>query len=235
VDPFHVDREDRAETPASASSAKAPERPCGRELAFQRPPVEYVPTGDFALSIMDLAHLSVQTSWREGKRQRLEGCLNDFVASLYLVAEAIKAHRIEQERRRREAEEEQKRRWEEQRRQEEEAKRAKGLEEVVGHWRFTYHYDFGDDWEHDVHVERILEAAAGPIIHCIDGGRACPPEDCGGPLGYQRMLEVLANPKDEEHANMKRWVGKRYDAEAFNVAVVNKKLVQLAKKRVRGR
>lgn len=104
---------------------------------FRRPPVEYVPTGDFTLSILDLAHLSVQTSWRDGKRQRVEGCLNDFVSSLYVTADAIKAHRIEQARQRKQAEEEQKRRWEEQRRQEEEAKRAKELEEVVGHWRFA--------------------------------------------------------------------------------------------------
>jgi hypothetical protein len=104
---------------------------------FQRPPLECVPTGDFTLSILDLAHLSVQTSWRDGKRQRVEGCLNDFVASLYVVADAIKTHRIEQEWRRKEAEEEQKRRWEEQRRQEDEAKRAKELEEVIGQWRFA--------------------------------------------------------------------------------------------------
>lgn len=95
---------------------------------------------------------------------------------------------------------------------------------------FTYRYDFGDDWEHEIVVERILEKVSGPDIACTGGARAGPPEDCGGSPGYQRMLEILANPKDEEHADMRAWVGKRYDPEAFDVAAVNKKLATLAKR-----
>lgn len=96
--------------------------------------MEYVPTGDLTLSILGLAHLSVQTSWRDGKRRRVEDCLNEFVASLYVVAEAIKSHRLAQERHRREAEEAETRRQEERRRQEEEAKRAKELQDVIADW-----------------------------------------------------------------------------------------------------
>jgi hypothetical protein len=104
---------------------------------LQRRPVEYVPTGDLTLSIRNLPHLSVRTAWRDGKRQRIEGCLNDFISSLYVVADAIKAHRAEQERRHRQYEEEAKRRREEQLRAEEAARRVKELQEVIRDWRLA--------------------------------------------------------------------------------------------------
>ena len=53
--------------------------------------------------------------------------------------------------------------------------------------------------------------AATSTIRCTGGARACPPEDCGGPPGYAHMLEVLANPKDEEHAEMKQWAPRGFD------------------------
>lgn len=51
--------------------------------------------------------------------------------------------------------------------------------------RFTYVYDFGDWWEHEVRVEAATSAdVRGPVPRCIDGNGTCPPEDCGGPAGY---------------------------------------------------
>jgi hypothetical protein len=88
---------------------------------------------------------------------------------------------------------------------------------------FLYRYDYGDNWEHDVVVERVVAGAEGVIV-CVDGARACPPEDCGGPHGYAHLLEVLANPKDEEHAEMKAWVGPGFDPERFVTGAVKKKL-----------
>lgn len=95
--------------------------------------------------------------------------------------------------------------------------------------RFIYHYDFGDDWEHEVTVERVMARGDESIV-CIDGARACPPEDCGGASGYARLLCVLANPNDEEHAEMRRWVGRGFDPEKFDVTDVNKKLATLSKR-----
>lgn len=94
---------------------------------------------------------------------------------------------------------------------------------------FLYHYDFGDDWEHDVTVERMMDGD-DETIECTGGAQACPPEDCGGPHGYARLLEVLANPKDAEYAEMKEWVGRRFDPEKFNLAAVNKKLATLSRR-----
>ncbi|MFZ1730822.1 MAG: DUF1186 domain-containing protein [Bacteroidota bacterium] len=62
-----------------------------------------------------------------------------------------------------------------------------------------YEYDFGDDWRHEILLEEILEAEEGvQYPRCIDGARACPPEDCGGPYGYAEMLETLKHPEEDE-------------------------------------
>jgi hypothetical protein len=104
-----------------------------------------------------------------------------------------------------------------------------------------YLYDFGDGWEHEIAVEQVLPAAeAGSAIPtCIDGQRRTPPEDCGGVGGYERLLEVLADPDADEHADMMKWVGKSFDPERFDQAAVDAKLRALAglrgPARVRGR
>jgi hypothetical protein len=95
--------------------------------------------------------------------------------------------------------------------------------------RLIYLYDFGDDWEHEVTVERVMAEGDESFV-CVDGARACPPEDCGGASGYARLLEVLANPNDEEHAEMRKWVGRGFDPEKFDVTAVNKKLASLSKR-----
>ncbi|MBA3393462.1 MAG: plasmid pRiA4b ORF-3 family protein [Deltaproteobacteria bacterium] len=70
---------------------------------------------------------------------------------------------------------------------------------------FLYEYDFGDGWEHDVRVTKVTTVAKAPRPRCIAGARACPPEDCGGPSGYQNLLEALRDPKHEEHDSMVMW------------------------------
>jgi hypothetical protein len=98
--------------------------------------------------------------------------------------------------------------------------------------RFTYRYDFGDDWEHDVAVESVIANGAQGIV-CSGGARACPPEDCGGAHGYANVLGVLANPDDDEFASMKKWVGRRFDPERFDIAAVNKRLATFSKRLAR--
>ena len=86
----------------------------------------------------------------------------------------------------------------------------------VGGARAQYEYDFGDGWEHDVELEAVGRREPGTTYpRCLAGERACPPEDCGGPPGYERLLEILSNPADEEYDEMLAWVGGRFDANAF--------------------
>jgi hypothetical protein len=84
-------------------------------------------------------------------------------------------------------------------------------------------YDYGDGWEHAVVVEAIVD---GPKSRprCVDGAGACPPEDCGGPTGYQHLLEVLADPTDEEHQDMAAWAGP-FNPTVFDPAVATKAML----------
>jgi hypothetical protein len=87
--------------------------------------------------------------------------------------------------------------------------------------RLRYEYDFGDGWEHDVLVEKIVPAHPERAAVCVAGRRACPPEDCGGPWGYAELLEILADPKHEEHAERREWLGRKFDPEEFDMAATN--------------
>jgi hypothetical protein len=71
--------------------------------------------------------------------------------------------------------------------------------------RFTYLYDFGDDWTHEV----VVLGPGGDAAGCVDGSGACPPEDCGGPSGYTELLTALTDPRHPEHQAMREWVGDR--------------------------
>lgn len=94
--------------------------------------------------------------------------------------------------------------------------------------KFIYDYDFGDSWEHEVKVEKVLPADHNfkhPV--CVGGENACPPEDCGGIPGYYRLLEILADPKNPEHEEMKEWVGEELDPTRFNCEEANAFLAQI--------
>ncbi|MGH8699874.1 MAG: plasmid pRiA4b ORF-3 family protein [Burkholderiales bacterium] len=101
------------------------------------------------------------------------------------------------------------------------------LDEVLAGQRikFRYVYDMGDDWLHEIKVEKI--AASEPSVQyprCTGGARACPPEDCGGFPGYQNVLEAMADPKHPEHEEMLEWIGGEWDPEAFDMDAVNARL-----------
>ena len=95
--------------------------------------------------------------------------------------------------------------------------------------KFIYEYDFGDSWEHEILIEKILPEAEGkkaPV--CLKGKRACPPEDIGGIWGYAEFLEVIHDLKHPEHEGMLEWVGGQFDSEAFDLAEVNERLKRIA-------
>jgi Plasmid pRiA4b ORF-3-like protein len=91
--------------------------------------------------------------------------------------------------------------------------------------RFMYVYDFGDDWVHDVSVEKVFSGNSGSEVPvCLGGKRHRPPEDCGGVHGYREFLKAIRSPGHEEHASMLEWVGGSFDPEAFDLAFVNRAL-----------
>lgn len=82
----------------------------------------------------------------------------------------------------------------------------------------VYEYDFGDSWAHEMVVTAVLPQASrlGAAL-CLDGARACPPEDCGGAPGYHDFVEAISDPKHEEHESMLEWAGGAFDPEAFDL------------------
>jgi Plasmid pRiA4b ORF-3-like protein len=88
--------------------------------------------------------------------------------------------------------------------------------------QFSYQYDFGDNWQHEVIIETIESV---PLVlkfaACIDGQRACPPEDCGGTGGFEDFLGAVTDPTHKDHVNYVQWVGGPFDPEAFSVAATN--------------
>jgi hypothetical protein len=89
---------------------------------------------------------------------------------------------------------------------------------------FTYEYDFGDSWEHQLVLEKVLPVEPGAHYpRCLDGARATPPEDVGGIWGYVHFLEAIRDPEDPEHEEYLYWVGGTFDPEAFDSRTVNRR------------
>jgi|SRR6185436_373986 len=93
---------------------------------------------------------------------------------------------------------------------------------------FEYVYDFGDGWEHEVAIECGVNKKKGVRYPaCIEGARACPPEDVGAIPGYQVFLKAIKNKRHPEHKEMLAWIGGHFDPEAFDVESVNRQLARL--------
>ncbi len=91
--------------------------------------------------------------------------------------------------------------------------------------RISYTYDMGDDWEHDVKLEEVRPYEPGIILPlCLDGACACPPEDCGGVGGYEELIEALKDAKHPRHKELKEWLNRPFDPEAFNLDETNRAL-----------
>ena len=90
-------------------------------------------------------------------------------------------------------------------------------------FRFDYEYDFGDSWHHEILWEGCPKEESGrkyPL--CVEGERACPPEDCGGIWGYPNFIEAIENPNHERHEEILEWIGGSFDPEAFDPTAASK-------------
>jgi hypothetical protein len=93
---------------------------------------------------------------------------------------------------------------------------------------FCYLYDFGDGWEHELVLEesRYFNPELRTELACLDGQRACPPEDVGGVPGYFEFLNALKDPNHEEHESYKEWSGGNFDSERFDPESINWELMR---------
>lgn len=108
---------------------------------------------------------------------------------------------------------------------------AKGkLFRLVKHGdRFGYLYDFGDNWAHQVTVEKIIAAQPGVRYpRCVAGQGACPPEDVGGPWGYDEFQTALTDPSHPDHDERLEWAGGPFDPHRFDLDEADRALEWLA-------
>ncbi|MFH0959121.1 MAG: plasmid pRiA4b ORF-3 family protein [Pseudomonadota bacterium] len=93
---------------------------------------------------------------------------------------------------------------------------------------FRYLYDFGDGWEHELTIEEnnYFNPERGIELTCLEGERACPPEDVGGVPGYVEFCKILKDPHNEEYETYMEWSGGDYDSERFDVDPINLELMK---------
>lgn len=95
---------------------------------------------------------------------------------------------------------------------------------------FTYTYDMGDSWEHDLRPSRPREMAAGEAeFQLRDAVGSCPPDDSGGAPGFEYMLECLDNPESDERANYVEWLGTEVWDQVADLATLSARLGKVAK------
>ena len=93
---------------------------------------------------------------------------------------------------------------------------------------FIYRYDFGDSWEHELVLEdsRYVNPELRTELACLEGERACPPEDVGGVHGYFEFYNALKDPSHEEHESSVEWSGGDFDSVRFDFESVNRELMK---------
>lgn len=85
----------------------------------------------------------------------------------------------------------------------------------------SYEYDFGDGWRHTIAFEEILPREEGVNYpRCIAGERACPPEDVGGPPGYEQFCKAVSYKNSPDHEDMLEWCGGWFDPNWFDLDLV---------------
>ncbi len=91
------------------------------------------------------------------------------------------------------------------------------LEELINRKErnFSYLYNFGESWEHKLVLEesRYFNPELRTKLACLEGERACPPEDVGGVPGYFEFCNALKNPSHEAHESYMEWSGGGFDSE----------------------
>ena len=100
--------------------------------------------------------------------------------------------------------------------------------------KLDYLYDFGDNWQHSLTLEMIIDDLTIPFPICCAGDLNCPPEDVGSLPGFYDFLKIMAKSKHPEHKELKEWVNSKlvsfegkYDPEKFYLERTNWTLLNL--------
>jgi len=103
---------------------------------------------------------------------------------------------------------------------------------LSGQKKFSYGYDFGDDWWLGISIEKRLPAdPAAPLAVLLAGRGACPPEDCGGVYGYAELLASWSDPAAADYAHIREWLGDDFDPNGFDLAAHSRRVGQLFARR----
>ena len=102
---------------------------------------------------------------------------------------------------------------------------AAAVEQLGTRGEIEYRYDMGDGWRHRLVIEAPPPAWTEQeysLPACVAGENACPPEDVGGPLGYERFLKSIGDRRDEDHVDRLRWIGGAFDPRGFDLNRINR-------------
>lgn len=103
--------------------------------------------------------------------------------------------------------------------------------EDTGARSLTYLYDFGDGWEHTVRIERVVAAEPGALYpRLLEAKGRCPPEDIGGPPGYEEFLDAIADSEHERHDEITEWHDADFDPAIVDVPAIEATLTALARR-----
>lgn len=70
----------------------------------------------------------------------------------------------------------------------------------------TYTYDLGDDWQHRVTIEKIIDNWEFHYPQVIKYKGDCPIEDCGGIYGYYECLDIISDENHPEYKERLEWM-----------------------------
>lgn len=92
-------------------------------------------------------------------------------------------------------------------------------------WSVQYLYDFGDSWAHSVEVKQVETHDERFTRRLLGGERAGPPEDCGGPPGYEELVAVARGGQASHGGDtemLREWMGD-WDPEDFDLTQLRRR------------
>lgn len=95
-----------------------------------------------------------------------------------------------------------------------------------------YNYDFGDDWQHKITVEKVLpDDPKAATVRCTGGRGMGPAEDSGGVRGWTSMVDSVNDPGHPEHEDCRDWLGlppgEKLDPKHFDRVDLNGRLTEM--------